>query len=248
VRGHALVDVVAPLERVTKLIGERAGGREAGISTGVHDALGSARGDRTARADVGGQGVGLRPQTIGGVHGEDEPEALHLRRVDLTPGADELESSASPHDGRKPHRPARSGEAAPQRLGKPEGRVGGGQPHVAGQGQLRRSRACRAVECRDDDLGKRLDGIVEPIGNPDQIEDLLLGVAGPHGRIQDAHREELRAAARDDHGLDLVVAGKAVGDALHGQENLAGQSILVTGAIEGEGEDALIALHSHIGH
>ena len=122
----------------------------------------------------------------------------------------------------------------------------GGQPYVARQGQLRRARPRGAVVRRDDDLGKRLDGIVEPVGDADQVEDLLLGVAGPHGRVQDAHREELGAAARDDHGLDLVVMAEIVCDALHRQENLAGEPVLVIRTIKGQREDALVAGYAYV--
>jgi hypothetical protein len=96
------------------------------------------------------------------------------------------------------------------------------------------------------DLGQRLDGVVEPVGDTDHVEDLLLGIAGPHRRIQDAHGEELGAASRDHHRLDLVVTTEIVDDALHGQEDVAGEPILVTRAVEGQREDALGAGHPEI--
>jgi hypothetical protein len=123
----------------------------------------------------------------------------------------------------------------------------GGQPDVAGQGQLRGARARGAVEGGDDDLGQGLDGVVEPVGGADQLEDLFLGIAGPHRRAQDAHGEELGAGAGDDHGLDPFVPAEIIHDALERQEDVAGEPVLVTGAIEGQGEDALGALLVDLG-
>jgi hypothetical protein len=83
-----------------------------------------------------------------------------------------------------------------------------GQPDVAGQRELGRSRARGAVERGDDDLGERLERIEETVARAHQLEDLLFGIARPHRRVQDAHREELGPAAGDDDGLSFLVDGQ----------------------------------------
>ena len=128
-----------------------------------------------------------------GVHGEHEAEPLHLVGADLPPRADQLERPRAPDDAGKANGPSCAREPAPLRLGQREGRVRGGEAHVARQRQLGGAGASRTVERGDDDLGEGLDRIEEPVARAHQLDDLLLGIARPHRGIQDAHREELGA-------------------------------------------------------
>src|SRR6266446_2285110 len=131
----------------------------------------------------------------------------------------------------------RTGPPAP---GKPPQRASG-KANVARERQLGRSRARDAVERDDDDLGKRLDRIVEAVGDTHQLENLLLAVGGPHRGIQDPHREELGSASRDDDHVDLAVAAQAIGDALQGYQDITCEPVLVGRPSERDRDHAPIA-------
>jgi len=82
--------------------------------------------------------------------------------------------------------------------------------------------------------------------NPDQLEDLLLAVRGPHDRTEDAHREELPAGAGQHDGLDVLVAREAVDDILQAEQHLAGEAVVIRRAIERHDGHAVVALTRHI--
>ena len=46
-----------------------------------------------------------------------------------------------------------------------------------------------AVQCGDDDLRQRFDRVIGGVGEPDDVEDLVLAVRRPERRVEDAHRE-----------------------------------------------------------
>ena len=140
----------------------------------------------------------------------------------------------------------RAGKPAPQCLGQREGRVRGGEAHVARQRQLGRARARRPVERGDDDLREGLERIEETVARAHQLEDLLLGIARPHRRVQNAHREELSAAAGDDDGLSLLVAGQPIRDPLQRRQDLSGEPVLVGGPVQRDRDHGSVAIDAHL--
>ena len=84
------------------------------------------------------------------------------------------------------------------------------------------------------------------VGGAHQIEDLFFRVARAHGGIEDAHREELAAAAGDDDGLSVVGTAEAIDDLLQAEQDVAGETVLVGGPIEDDGDDAAIALDANL--
>jgi len=135
---------------------------------------------------------------------------------------------------------SRTGPPAPGN--PPQSASGSAKPDVARQRQLGRARACGAVERRDDDLGERLDPIVEAVGDADQLEDLLFGVTRPDRGIQDAHREELGAASRDHDRLDLLVGAQTIDQALQCQQDVARESVLIGRPVEHDRHRATVPL------
>src|SRR5207249_10334447 len=113
VRGRALVDVLAALERVAKRVGERARLAEAGVEPRADDALRAARREWATGRDALRQRARLEHQAVGRVDAEHEPEPLQLRRAELAAGADDLQRSRATNQRWQSHRTAGARESAP---------------------------------------------------------------------------------------------------------------------------------------
>jgi hypothetical protein len=120
------------------------------------------------------------------------------------------------------------------------------EPDVAGQRQLGRARAGDAVQGGDDDLREGLDGIVEAVGDADELQDLVLGVTRPDRGVEDPHGEELRSTPGHDDGLDVLVHRQIIHDALKGDQDAAGEAVLVGRSRERDRGDSVLELYDDL--
>ena len=130
-RGHALVDVAAPLERVAKGVGQRARLAEAAVEARVDDALGAADGDRPAGRDARGQRLRLGQQAVARMHGQHQPQPLQLGGVQLAAGAHDLQRTRPADEHRQAARDRRRRESRPT------------APRAAPTSRARRPAGCR---------------------------------------------------------------------------------------------------------